>query len=78
MKQLQPADWAGTTTDRHDLHRWTPERTALCNPAIRTHSRTTPHDHHREPYATLRTLGAIQADGFAHLYRVCPDCEDHR
>ncbi len=78
MTQPQPADWAGTTADRHDLHRFTADRTALCNPAVRTHSRTTPDDRHREPYSTLRTRAQIEATGFGHLHRFCPDCEDHQ
>ncbi|MFI1377677.1 hypothetical protein ACH4UY_37565 [Streptomyces longwoodensis] len=71
-------EWAGTTEDIHDLHRFGPGRTARCNPSIRTHSRTTDHDTTREPYATLRTPAEIVATGFTAgrhaLYRFCPDC----
>lgn len=66
--------WAGTTDDMFDLHQFGPERTAQCNPAIRTHSRSTPDDATREPYATLRTRAQIEATGLADMYTFCPTC----
>lgn len=71
-----PAEWAGTRDDVRDLHRFDTEQRARCNPNIRTYSRnTTPEeDRTREPYARLRTRKEIEATGFAHLYRFCPDC----
>ncbi|GGZ95178.1 hypothetical protein GCM10010371_63880 [Streptomyces subrutilus] len=71
---MKPKDWAGTTADRHDLHRFAPDQRALCNPAIRTYSLTTPHDATREPDATLRTRKEIEENEFASLYRFCPEC----
>jgi hypothetical protein len=73
-------EWAGTTEDMYDLHRFTPDRRARCRPGIRTYSRTTDHDDVREPYATLRTRADIEATGFAdgryRLYRFCAACND--
>ncbi|MDW4912494.1 hypothetical protein [Streptomyces californicus] len=71
-------EWAGTTEDLNDLHRFSKDRKARCNPTIRTHSRITDHDEIREPYMTLRTRTVIESSGFAngpyHLYRFCSDC----
>ncbi|MGW0673152.1 hypothetical protein [Streptomyces sp. NPDC002746] len=71
-------EWAGTTEDMYDLHRFSEDRKARCNPTIRTHSRITDHDEIREPYMTLRTRTEIESTGFAngpyHLYRFCSDC----
>ncbi|MGV9352260.1 hypothetical protein [Streptomyces misionensis] len=67
-------EWAGTTEDMYDLHRFGPDQRARCNPAIRTHSRTTDHDHVREPYMTLRTRAEIEAHWAAYMYRFCPAC----
>ena len=74
MATIATIGWAGTTTDRYDLHLFGPERTAQCNPTIRTHSRSTPDDTTREPYATLRTRAQIKATGFADMYTFCPAC----
>ncbi|MET9051235.1 hypothetical protein ABZW50_08785 [Streptomyces bacillaris] len=71
-------EWAGTTEDMNDLHRFTKDQHARCNPAIRTHSRITDRDEFREPYMTLRTRAEIERTGFAngpyHLYRFCAAC----
>ncbi|WP_420082644.1 hypothetical protein ACN6AT_37390 (plasmid) [Streptomyces sp. JL4002] len=37
---MEPTDWAGTTTDEYDLHRFPANQQALCDPAIRTYSNT--------------------------------------
>lgn len=66
--------WAGTTADMYDLHLFGPERTAQCDPTIRTYSRSTPNDQYREPYMTLRTRTQIEAGGFADMYTFCPAC----
>lgn len=71
---MEPKDWAGTTIDEFDVHRFPADKRALCNPAIRTYSMTTDHDESREPYMTLRTRTQIEANGFGHLYRFCPAC----
>lgn len=55
-------EWAGTTED-------------MCNPTIRTYSRTTDHDHAREPYMTLRTRAEIEGRWSAYMYRFCPTCD---
>ncbi|MFE1781258.1 hypothetical protein ACFW9F_01355 [Streptomyces sp. NPDC059506] len=67
-------EWAGTTEDRHDLHRFGTDQYAKCDPSIRTYSRTTPHDAYRELYMTLRTRAEIEGDPFARMYRFCPIC----
>ncbi|MFE5675481.1 hypothetical protein ACFQ7B_04980 [Streptomyces erythrochromogenes] len=71
---MEPKDWAGTTTDEYDLHRFPANKQALCDPAIRTYSSTQPDDVFRQPYMTLRTRTTIQATPFAHFYRFCPNC----
>jgi hypothetical protein len=68
------ADWAGTTEDMYDFHRFPADKRAACNPAIRTYSSTQPDDAFRQPYMTLRTRTQIEANGFGHMYRFCPDC----
>ncbi|MYU24664.1 hypothetical protein [Streptomyces sp. SID8352] len=67
-------EWAGTTEDMYDLHRFGPDRRAACDPAIRTYSRITDRDAYREPYMTLRTRAEIQSSWAAHMYRFCPSC----
>jgi hypothetical protein len=75
------AEWAGTTEDSRDLHRFTPDRRARCNREIRTHSyNTTPdRDRVREPYARLRSREQIESDPLVAAgrvaYRFCPDCD---
>ncbi|MCX4750971.1 hypothetical protein OG455_41555 [Kitasatospora sp. NBC_01287] len=69
------SDWAGTTEDMFDLHRFTHDKTALCNPTIRTYSSRTPHDQFREPYMTLRSRAQIEATGFGHRYTFCLACD---
>ena len=71
---MTPRDWAGTTEDMYDLHRFPADKRALCTPAIRTYSSTQPDDAFRQPYMTLRTREAIEATAFAHFYRFCPAC----
>lgn len=71
---MKPKDWAGTTEDMYDLHRFPADKQALCNPAIRTYSSTRPDDEFRQPYMTMRTREAIEATPFAHFYRFCPHC----
>ncbi|MEI5032409.1 hypothetical protein RB201_04210 [Streptomyces sp. S1A(2023)] len=66
-------EWAGTTEDRYDLHRFNENQQAHCNPAIRT-SRITDHDETREPYMTLRTRAQIEGHWAASMYRLCADC----
>lgn len=75
-------EWAGTTEDMFDLHRFTSNnRRARCNPEIRTYSRnTTPeNDRYREPYARLRTREEIEAQSLVVAglitYRFCPECD---
>ena len=70
-----PADWAGTTEDTWNLHRFTADKTARCDPAIRTHSSRRPDDPFREPYMTLRSRAQIEITGFGDMYRFCPACE---
>jgi hypothetical protein len=72
----EPADWAGTRLNMYELHRFDTDQRALCDPMVRTHSRTTPDDWSREPYSTLRTRGQIEATGFAHMYRFCSECTE--
>lgn len=69
-----PADWAGTTGDMYDLHRFGADKRAACDPAIRTYSSRRPDDRFREPYMTLRSRDQIDATGFGHMYRFCPAC----
>jgi hypothetical protein len=69
--------WAGTTEDRYDLHRFGTDRSARCNPNIRTYSRTTSQDATREPYATLRTRAEIIATGFP-AYKFCTACDTRK
>jgi hypothetical protein len=71
---MEPRDWAGTTEDMYDLHRFPADKQALCNPTIRTHSSTQPDDKFREPYMTLRTRREIEEGSFPELYRFCSDC----
>lgn len=73
---MEPKDWAGTTADEYDVHRFPADRRALCNPAVRTYSSTQPDDATREPYMTLRTRSQIEAGEFASRYRFCPDCSN--
>lgn len=76
MSTTDPTEWAGTRDDMHDLHRFTADQRARCNPNIRTHSRnTTPaQDRTREPYMRLRTRAEIEASGWGDYYRFCPAC----
>lgn len=74
MAAPESADWAGTTEDEYDLHRFPANKQALCDQTIRTYSMTTDHDEFREPYMTLRTRAQIEAKGFGYMYRFCPDC----
>ncbi|MEU1088951.1 hypothetical protein ABZ401_19310 [Streptomyces sp. NPDC005892] len=67
-------EWAGTTTDMYDLHRFGPERRALCNLTIRTYSSITDRDEYREPYMTLRTRAQIEGHWAVYKYRFCPEC----
>ncbi|MEU9409874.1 hypothetical protein AB0E08_29875 [Streptomyces sp. NPDC048281] len=67
-------EWAGTTEDMYDLHRFKPDRRARCNAEVRTYSRTTGHDAYRDPYMTLRTRAQIAATGFGWLYHFCEGC----
>ncbi|MFK0154222.1 hypothetical protein ACIQVK_19380 [Streptomyces sp. NPDC090493] len=67
-------EWAGTTEDMHDLHRFGTDRRAQCNPKIRTHSSTTDHDVYRQPYMTLRTRAEIEDHWAASMYRFCRGC----
>ncbi|MFJ4902904.1 hypothetical protein [Streptomyces sp. NPDC088727] len=67
-------EWAGTTEDMYDLHRFGPKQVARCDPAIRTYSRITGHDEFREPYMTLRSRAQIEAHWAAHRYRFCAAC----
>ena len=75
-------EWAGTTESMFDLHRFTPDRRARCNPKIRTYSRnTTPdNDRCREPYSRLRTREEIEASPLVAAglvtYRFCPECDN--
>lgn len=76
--EAQTKDWAGTTLDTHDLHRFDQNQQALCDPTIRTYAKATPDDATREPYMYPRSRAQIEATGFASgrwkLYRFCPDC----
>jgi hypothetical protein len=78
---MKVREWAGTTESMFDLHRFTSDRRARCNPEIRTHSHnTTPEkDRYREPYARLRTREEIEAvarEWAGRLeYRFCPECD---
>ncbi|TXS34760.1 hypothetical protein [Streptomyces sp. OR43] len=67
-------EWAGTTEDMHDLHRFGPNQQARCDPAIRTHSRITDRDEFREPHMTLRSRAQIAGHWAAHRYRFCVSC----
>ncbi|MET9760075.1 hypothetical protein ABZ016_13630 [Streptomyces sp. NPDC006372] len=67
-------EWAGTTEDTHDLHRFGPDQRARCNRSIRTYSRITDRDAYREPYMTLRTRAEIEEHWAAYMYRFCPAC----
>ncbi|MFD7861477.1 hypothetical protein [Streptomyces sp. NPDC059783] len=67
-------EWAGTTDDMYDLHRFDASRQAFCDPAIRTCSRITDHDELREPYMTLRSRAQIEAHWAAYMYRFCAAC----
>ncbi|WP_282797873.1 hypothetical protein [Streptomyces sp. CC224B] len=69
-----PREWAGTTQDAYDLHRFTSDRRARCNTSIRTYSRITDHDHVRWPYMTLRTRAEIEGLWAAYMYTFCPAC----
>ncbi|MFI0742823.1 hypothetical protein ACH4PU_32780 [Streptomyces sp. NPDC021100] len=71
---MSDKEWAGTTKDSYDLHRFGADRQARCDPSILTYSSITPRDAFREPYMTLRTRAEIEATGFAHLYRFCTTC----
>ena len=72
------AEWAGTTATRYDLHRFTPDGRARCNPAVWTPARTTDLDRAAWPWERLRSRAEIEAEALAaagHLgYRFCPDC----
>ncbi len=73
-------EWAGTTTTRYDLHRFTSNGHARCNPEIRTYSQNmTPEiDRHRHPYTLLRAREEIEAEVREWAgrleYRFCSDC----
>ncbi|WP_405506357.1 hypothetical protein OG323_06115 [Streptomyces cyaneofuscatus] len=67
-------EWAGTTEDMYDLHRFNDDQQAACNPAIRTYSRITDRDEFREPYMTLRTRSQIEGHWAAYKYRFCAAC----
>lgn len=71
----RPADWAGSTEDMWDLHRFGADKQALCDPNIRTYSSHGPDDQYREPYMTLRSRGQIEATGFGYMYCFCPTCD---
>ncbi|MFJ8763123.1 hypothetical protein [Streptomyces cyaneofuscatus] len=66
--------WAGTTEDMYDLHRFTRDQQARCNPTIRTYSRITDRDEFREPYMTLRSRAQIDGHWAAYMYRFCAAC----
>ncbi|MFB6665982.1 hypothetical protein [Streptomyces parvus] len=67
-------EWAGTTEDMYDLHRFNEDQQARCNPTIRTYSRITDRDEFREPYMTLRTRAQIEGHWAAYKYRFCLSC----
>lgn len=72
----QSPDWAGTTQDRYDVHRFGTGRRALCDPEIMTYSTTTDHDDTREPYMAFRTRREIESSDFAYMYRFCCVCTE--
>ena len=79
-----PAEWAGTHESRYDLHRFTPDGRARCNPAVWTPARTTDLDRAAWPWERLRTRAEIEAEAQELAgritYRFCPVCwkEGHR
>ncbi|MFI9630579.1 hypothetical protein [Streptomyces sp. NPDC052042] len=66
-------EWAGTTEDMHELHRFDSDRQARCNPEIRTYSRMTDRVEFREPCMTLGTQSQIEGNSW-YMYRFCTDC----